>query len=911
MQQLEDPRRAASAASGDVDQPGRGRGRCGRNLEPVERQHTVQGSGADIFGAADEFHFVHQTLTGDGEIRARVNTMMNTQQYAKAGVMIRAGTATGAIHAAMLVTPTATNGYRFQWRPTVNFTMTSTGNQTRSTLDGTAPQYVRLVKSGNSYTGYHSANGSTWTQVGATQTLAMGASFQVGLALSSHADGTLNTATFDNVTLTGWTPSGPPAAPTGLGATAGNKQVSLSWTASTGATSYTVKRSTVAGGPYTALTPTTTTTSFTDSTVTNGTTYYYVASATNAGGESGNSSQTSTMPSLPAPAGLSATATSSQVNLSWSGVTNATGYVVKRGTTSGGPYSTLNPTTGTSFSDTTVASGITYYYVVSATSTGHEGANSTQVSGALPTPPAAPTNLVATAGNKQVAMSWTAVSGATSYTVKRSHRVEGPYTALTPNPTATSFTDSTVTNGTTYFYVVAANNAIGGGDDSNWVSSMPSLPAPTGLSASAGLVVNLSWSAVTNATGYVVKRSTTTGGPYTALTPNPTGTTFADSAVTAGTTYFYVVSATSTGHEGPNSTQVSATPPLPPAAPTNLADTAGNGQVALSWTASAGASSYTVKRSTVAGGPYTALTPNPTGTTFTDSTVTNGTTYFYVVSATNAAGEGGNSNETSGMPSLTAPTGFSATGGNAQVSLAWSAVTNATGYVVKRSTTSGGPYTPLAASPTGTTLTDSTVTNGTTYYYVVAATSSEHEGPNSAQASATPTAVVAPAAPSNLAATVTTGSQANLTWTDNSSNETGFRIERKVGAGSYATPDHQGGGLHQPRRHRPDGEHLHLSGHRHGLARLHRVERVGGHHRQPQRRRLRSQRHLRRYEPRHRHHAGCEVHQHHDHHAQRLPALLDGGRRRHRHVGQAAHLWPRGHHRQGHQRVLGRRHHLG
>jgi fibronectin type 3 domain-containing protein len=210
--------------------------------------------------------------------------MMNTQQYAKAGVMIRAGTATGAIHAAMLVTPTATNGYRFQWRPSVDFTMTSTGNQVRSTLDGTAPQYVRLVKSGSSYTAYHSANGSTWTQVGTTQTLTMGASFQIGLALSSHLDGTLNTATFDNVTLTGFTPSGPPAAPTNLGATAGNKQVALSWTASTGATSYTVKRSGVAGGPYTALSPTTTSTTFTDSTVTNGSTYYYVVSATNAAG---------------------------------------------------------------------------------------------------------------------------------------------------------------------------------------------------------------------------------------------------------------------------------------------------------------------------------------------------------------------------------------------------------------------------------------------------------------------------------------------------------------------------------------------------------------------------------------------------------------------------------------------------
>jgi hypothetical protein len=89
------------------------------------------------------------------------------------------------------------------------------------------------------------------------------------------------------------------------------------------------------------------------------------------------------------------------VNLTWNTVTNATGYVVKRSTNSGGPYTPLspNPTTN-SFTDSSVFSGLTYYYVVSATSTGHEGLNSSQVSAALPTPPAAPTNLVGTAGNK-------------------------------------------------------------------------------------------------------------------------------------------------------------------------------------------------------------------------------------------------------------------------------------------------------------------------------------------------------------------------------------------------------------------------------------------------------------------------------------------------------------------------------
>ncbi|MGA1987851.1 MAG: hypothetical protein ABSG72_16415, partial [Candidatus Sulfotelmatobacter sp.] len=86
-----------------------------------------------------------------------------------------------------------------------------------------------------------------------------------------------------------------PAAPTGLAATAGNAQVSLTWNASTGATSYNVERGTASGGPYTTLSSPTTT-SYTDSAVTNGTTYYYVVAAVNSAGTSANSSQVSATP---------------------------------------------------------------------------------------------------------------------------------------------------------------------------------------------------------------------------------------------------------------------------------------------------------------------------------------------------------------------------------------------------------------------------------------------------------------------------------------------------------------------------------------------------------------------------------------------------------------------------------------
>ena len=89
--------------------------------------------------------------------------------------------------------------------------------------------------------------------------------------------------------------------------------------------------------------------------------------------------------------------------------------------------------------------------------------------------------------------------------------------------------------------------------------------------------------------------------------------------------------------------------PLTPSAPTGLVATAGNGQVGLTWTASTGASGYNIKRAATTGGPY-SLIGTATGTSYTDSPVTNGTTYYYVASATNTAGEGADSAEASATP---------------------------------------------------------------------------------------------------------------------------------------------------------------------------------------------------------------------------------------------------------------------
>jgi regulation of enolase protein 1 (concanavalin A-like superfamily) len=156
--------------------------------------YTVKGSGADIYDVADAFQFVRQQRTGDFTITARVASLGNTNAFAKAGVMIRETLAANAKNAFMTLTPSS--GAKLTTRTAVG------GTTLVTTVAGFAPpNWVRLQRQGTSFRGYVSSNGTTWTQVGATATISMAASVYVGLAVTSHSNGTLTTATFTNVAV--------------------------------------------------------------------------------------------------------------------------------------------------------------------------------------------------------------------------------------------------------------------------------------------------------------------------------------------------------------------------------------------------------------------------------------------------------------------------------------------------------------------------------------------------------------------------------------------------------------------------------------------------------------------------------------------------------------------------------------
>ena len=165
----------------------------------------------------------------------------------------------------------------------------------------------------------------------------------------------------------------------------------MTWSPSSGAESYHVKRGTVSGGPYSQISAPSGT-SFTDPALSNGVPYYYVITAVNTAGESANSAQASATPAAPVqtpstPIGLTATAGSAQIALSWSNSSGATSYHVKRATVSNGPYTQIAVPVGTSYSDMAVNNNTAYYYVVSALNAAGESANSAQ---AAATPTAAP-----------------------------------------------------------------------------------------------------------------------------------------------------------------------------------------------------------------------------------------------------------------------------------------------------------------------------------------------------------------------------------------------------------------------------------------------------------------------------------------------------------------------------------------
>ena len=171
------------------------------------------------------------------------------------------------------------------------------------------------------------------------------------------------------------------------------------------------------------------------------------------------------------------------------------------------------------------------------------------------------------------------------------------------------------------------------------------------------------------------------------------------------------------------------------------------GTIVLNWSPVAGATSYTVWYSTTSGGPYSEAASLLSGTSYTVSGLTAGTTYYFKVDAANDDGDGTYSTQSSAValpPLPSAPAGLiAAAASSSSISLVWTAPSNAVTYNVERSPVTGGPYTTIATGVTSTSYINTGLTDGTTYYYVVAGVNAAGEGPNSNEVNAAPSDLLA------------------------------------------------------------------------------------------------------------------------------------------------------------------------
>jgi len=375
----------------------------------------------------------------------------------------------------------------------------------------------------------------------------------------------------------------------------------------------------------------------------------------------------------------------------------------------------------------------------------------------------------------------------------------------------------------TYYISVAGHGSLvctdstganlGTGDDIGQFSVSVSAPsgtvtapaAPSSLSAStaSSSQINLSWiDNSTNESNYVVDQATDSGftQSFSSFTLGAGSTSYSATGLLSGATYYYRVRATNSAGASANSNTAFATTQSVvtiPAAPSSLsASTVSSGQINLSWfDNSNNENNFLVDRATDSGFTqnFSTATLGANTTSFSETGLNSGTTYYFRVHASNGAGSSSNSNTAFAttqtiVTAPNAPSGLAASAASgSQINLTWfDNSSNESNFVVDRATDTGFTQN-LSTATLGTNTTSYSATglsSGMTYYFRVRATNSAGSSANSNTASAvTPNVVTLPAAPSNLTASTVSSSVINLTWADNSTNETGFTIDRATDSG--------------------------------------------------------------------------------------------------------------------------------
>ena len=556
----------------------------------------------------------------------------------------------------------------------------------------------------------------------------------------SKADWKKITIKIGNEDLQNATLHAAPAAPATvtLGtAKAGANGIKVTWTQTEGAVKYNVYRRTADTKWTSTPLATVSGTSFTDKTVKAGETYIYTVRGIASDGKSlstGYDKNGVTATALPATVKLTgAKASGSSIVVTWSKAEGAVRYRVYRQAAGESSWTTLTSSaTGTSYTDKKAKAGVTYTYTVRALNAANglsAGYDKNGVKAIIA--PATVTLGTAKAGASGITVTWAKAEGAVKYNVYRRTADTKWTSAPLATVDGTSYVDKTAKAGVKYIYTVRGvasdGKTLSGGYDKTGVTAtaLPATVKLTGAKVSGSSIV-VTWSKAEGAVKYRVYRKSA-GTDWTTLTSSATGTSYTDKTVKAGVKYTYTVRALNSVNGlsgGYDKNGVSAV--IAPAKVVLVSARADSAGILVTWKAASGAYTYQVYRKTASDG-WKLVAKNISDTEWKDTSAVKGTTYTYTVRAVADDGTTRGACDTRGKSAAvtkasTTPANVTmgkATAGKKGITVTWSYAADAKTYNVYRQAAGEKTWTAVAKNVNGKSWTDTKVTKGTKYTYMV------------------------------------------------------------------------------------------------------------------------------------------------------------------------------------------------
>lgn len=531
------------------------------------------------------------------------------------------------------------------------------------------------------------------------------------------------------------------------GITSSNEEVlKISWNKVSGAKGYIISRSTSKNSGYKKIDTVTGKTSYSDDTVKAGKTYYYKVEAYNV-----NSGTKGYGGASDAVAGKTAKRTKitsivstneKTLTIKWNKITGAYGYRIKRSTDEDGTYKvvkTIKSGNMTSYKDTSVKAGKTYYYTVETmVKTGDNicySGDSASMEGR--TAKKAKIKYAVSNGSNQIEVNWGAVRGAYGYRIKRSTSKNGTYkvVATLKGKNNTTYQDKKLKTAKTYYYKIETINKVNGkkgysGNSAAVSAKTLKTTSITAVKATGSTSVRLEWKAVDGASGYQIYRSTSKDSGYKKVGQVKGKNTkkYEDKTLEAGKTYYYQVRAykSNSAKNGVASfSKAQKAWTIKQVVFSQITSDSKN-QVTLGWKKVSKAQGYDIYRSDESNSGFEKIASISSGSTltYTDKGVKSGNTYYYKIAATykikGSAGRGSYSKVTEVAVLKQGSISSITLGDNNVLNISWNSVANASGYELAGAVSEKGTYTTLQTSG-ATSFTHSNLVQGTTYYYKVRA----------------------------------------------------------------------------------------------------------------------------------------------------------------------------------------------